>query len=235
MGATSRIIPGKIANINPEKVVVFLGEKNKYIEAERKIFPKGLMLNQQVKVNVIFLIEDRQTRIHSINKFIGFDNLLDERLSENTRLIKTFSVVRDPSQQSKLRSDLLDFYSQCVISACKIEPILEAAHIYPVANGGECSMGNSLLLRSDLHKMFDRGLITIDAESYLIKLSDSIKDFEQYADLLGKIAFLPSHEGLKTKLEWHNKNVFIVLQNNQNQEYSIDFHIAFLSSRILLR
>jgi putative restriction endonuclease len=113
----------------------------------------------------------------------------------------------------------LDFYSQCVISACKIEPILEAAHIYPVANGGECSMGNSLLLRSDLHKMFDRGLITIDAESYLIKLSDSIKDFEQYADLLGKIAFLPSHEGLKTKLEWHNKNVFIVLQNNQNQEY----------------
>jgi predicted restriction endonuclease len=219
MGATSRIIPGKIANINPEKVVVFLGEKNKYIEAERKIFPKGLMLNQQVKVNVIFLIEDRQTRIHSINKFIGFDNLLDERLSENTRLIKTFSVVRDPSQQSKLRSDLLDFYSQCVISACKIEPILEAAHIYPVANGGECSMGNSLLLRSDLHKMFDRGLITIDAESYLIKLSDSIKDFEQYADLLGKIAFLPSHEGLKTKLEWHNKNVFIVLQNNQNQEY----------------
>ncbi len=216
IGATSRVILGKIVDIQPKKVVLFLEERDTYVEAERKIFPKGLMLNQQVKVNVIFWIEEGYTRIHSINKFIGFVNLFDEKLSENTKFIKVFCVVRDPSQQAKLRSDLLDFYSQCVISACKIEPILEAAHIHPVANGGECSMGNSLLLRSDLHRMFDRGLITIDSESYLIKLSDSIKDFEQYADLSGKIAFLPSHKGLREKLEWHNKNVFLVSPNSQN-------------------
>ena len=40
-------------------------------------------------------------------------------------------------------------------------PVLEAAHIRPYAHGGEHRVDNGLLLRSDLHTLFDRGYVTV--------------------------------------------------------------------------
>lgn len=76
----------------------------------------------------------------------------------------TFSVrqVLARSGQPDFRAALMRVYNnRCAISGCAVEAVLEAAHIRAVGEGGDHSVGNGLLLRADLHSLFDRGLITI--------------------------------------------------------------------------
>ena len=58
-------------------------------------------------------------------------------------------------------------------------PVLQAAHIRPYALGGEHSLSNGLLLRSDLHTLFDLGYLTVEPKERKIVVSDRIKaEFE---------------------------------------------------------
>lgn len=54
--------------------------------------------------------------------------------------------------------------------------MLEAAHIQPFAQAGPNSVGNGLLLRSDLHKLFDKHYITIDADDKAVLISPRIRE-----------------------------------------------------------
>lgn len=60
--------------------------------------------------------------------------------------------------QTKFRQDLLKVYGQCLVTGCQYEPILEAAHIEPYFLGGTFAVENGLLLRADMHTLFDLGL-----------------------------------------------------------------------------
>jgi putative restriction endonuclease len=94
-------------------------------------------------------------------------------------------------------------------------PVLEAAHIKPYSEGGRHELPNGLLLRSDLHKLFDEGYITVDCGDRRIVVSGRIREeFENgrdYYQLHGRAirvpadpAWLPSAENL----EFHSRNVF---------------------------
>ena len=52
-------------------------------------------------------------------------------------------------------------YGQCAVTREHSLPALEAAHIVPCAENGVHDIPNSLLLRADLHKLFDRGYVTV--------------------------------------------------------------------------
>ena len=52
--------------------------------------------------------------------------------------------------------------SLCMPTA-KTLPILDAAHIQPYAEGGEHSVTNGLLLRTDIHRLFDLGYVTVSS------------------------------------------------------------------------
>ncbi|GAB3637052.1 hypothetical protein GCM10027422_26420 [Hymenobacter arcticus] len=54
--------------------------------------------------------------------------------------------------------------------------MLEAAHIQPFSQAGPNSVGNGLLLRSDLHKLFDKHYITIDATDQVVRISSRIRE-----------------------------------------------------------
>lgn len=53
------------------------------------------------------------------------------------------------------------FRRACAVTGEKALPTLEAAHIRPYADGGEHVIGNGLLLRSDVHRLFDRGYVPV--------------------------------------------------------------------------
>jgi hypothetical protein len=64
--------------------------------------------------------------------------------------------------QARFRRTLLErFKSTCVITGCVTEIVLEAAHIKPVSEFGSDAVDNGLLLRADLHRLFDYGRISI--------------------------------------------------------------------------
>ena len=53
---------------------------------------------------------------------------------------------------------------RCAVTASGTFPSLEAAHIRPFADGGEHAVSNGLLLRTDVHRLYDRGYLSIDGD-----------------------------------------------------------------------
>ncbi len=49
----------------------------------------------------------------------------------------------------------------CAVTRERTLPALEAAHIKPFAEGGEHEASNGVLLRRDIHSLFDAGYVTI--------------------------------------------------------------------------
>lgn len=118
--------------------------------------------------------------------------------------------------QGAFRVAVTDSYSRrCAISQERTLPVLQAAHIRPVTAGGHHSIDNGLLLRSDLHILYDRGYITVDKD-LIIRVSSRLKrDYDNgkiyYAHAGGKIA-VPSksvEQPDRLTLEWHSDTVFL--------------------------
>ncbi|WP_454775758.1 HNH endonuclease [Janthinobacterium tructae] len=105
--------------------------------------------------------------------------------------------------QRKFRDSLLAAYSQsCAISGCEIVELLEAAHIRPHANKPNYSVTNGLLLRADLHTLFDLGLLAVDAR-LRVRLAPALLSSE-YKNLEGKelrhpLSKMPNKEALEER------------------------------------
>jgi putative restriction endonuclease len=93
--------------------------------------------------------------------------------------------------------------------------VLEAAHIQPYAAGGRHSIQNGLLLRSDLHTLFDRGYVTVTPEAHLEvsrRIREEFENGHEYYALHGRDLRLPKQPDSQPApdlLRWHNENVFL--------------------------
>jgi len=118
--------------------------------------------------------------------------------------------------QGAFRALVLDAYAGvCAVTKHKIRPTLEAAHIRPVAEGGENAVANGLLLRSDVHRMFDRGLVSIDSD-YRLRVSSSLRtqfgNGDEFYEREGSVIVMPREERLRPNrelLDWHLQQKFI--------------------------
>jgi len=117
--------------------------------------------------------------------------------------------------QGSFRVIVTDAYGRrCAVTREKALPVLIAAHIRPFAEGGEHRVDNGLLLRSDLHILFDRGYVTVTPE-YRLEVSGRLRtDFdngEEYFAWSGQqisVPPVPEHRPKPEFLAWHNENRF---------------------------
>ena len=94
--------------------------------------------------------------------------------------------IRLRQGQPGFRSRLLDAYDwRCCVSSADVAEVLEAAHIEPHATGGSMTTTNGLLLRADLHTLFDLGLLVVDTSSWTVRLHDRIRATAQGVELHG--------------------------------------------------
>jgi hypothetical protein len=97
--------------------------------------------------------------------------------------------------QSKFRERLIRRYGQaCQISRCAFAGLVEAAHIRPYVLSNENGAQNGLLLRSDLHTLFDLGLLAIDPASMAVALHSDLRDMG-YAQFDGQQLFTNGTSG----------------------------------------
>lgn len=88
--------------------------------------------------------------------------------------------------QPQFRRALIDEYAgACAISGCTVEALLEAAHIIPYLGPHTNDVSNGLLLRADLHKLFDLYMLRIDPQARTVHLCDELKASE-YAPFEGR-------------------------------------------------
>lgn len=128
----------------------------------------------------------------------------------------TPSLVTPRLGQGSFRVLVTDAYRyRCAMTSERTLPVLEAAHIRPFAKGGEHTLSNGLLLRSDLHKLFDLGYVTVDPKEKKILVSDRIKaEFEngrEYYKLRGEKLVTPDNPLAMPSLEsltYHAEHVF---------------------------
>jgi putative restriction endonuclease len=120
-------------------------------------------------------------------------------------------VLVRPEQQA-FRNIITQAYDRkCAISGEKTLPVLEAAHIQPYAAAGPSVVSNGLLLRSDLHRLFDSRYLTVDADSMQVVVSSRIrKEFSngvEYYQFDGRKLRVPkeTQEGpMREYLQYHN-------------------------------
>ncbi len=124
------------------------------------------------------------------------------------------ALRRVRQHQGPFKTGLLKRYSgRCVVTDCRIESILIAAHIKDHAACGVNDLTNGLLLRADIHALYDAGLLKIDINklspenSLLITLDEEIKSSVDYKQIHNKIITFGSPALMPNKdyLEWKNR------------------------------
>ncbi len=124
-------------------------------------------------------------------------------------------LVRPRLGQGTFRVLVTDTYRRrCAVTGERTLPVLEAAHIRPVAAGGDHRLDNGLLLRSDLHTLFDRGYLAVSRELRLLvsrRLKADFDNGEHYRQFAGQPVWVPERPEARPRpefLEWHRDTVF---------------------------
>jgi putative restriction endonuclease len=118
--------------------------------------------------------------------------------------------------QGTFRVAVLEAYSRaCCVTAERSLPALEASHIRPYASAGPHEVSNGLLFRADLHRLFDKGYVTVTPELRLevgARLRDEFHNGHSYHPLHGSRLRVPRDASLRPSsrcLQWHNQRVFL--------------------------
>ncbi|MGB4056558.1 MAG: HNH endonuclease signature motif containing protein [Alphaproteobacteria bacterium] len=92
---------------------------------------------------------------------------------------KVLREIDSRQGQGKFKDSLMKAYGgTCAISGCSVKEVLEAAHIIPYKDMPNDQVTNGLLLRSDLHVLFDRDLIKIDPDTYTVEIAEELVETE---------------------------------------------------------
>lgn len=117
--------------------------------------------------------------------------------------------------QTAFKAVVLTAYDgRCAITGSKIRPVLQAAHILPLPRGGEHRLDNGVLLRSDVHTLFDRGYLGIDTKYRLMvspQLRDDFGNGNEYFQREGDVISTPRRRLDRPNREflaWHAEAVF---------------------------
>jgi len=126
-------------------------------------------------------------------------------------------IVKPRLGQGAFRVLVTEAYQRrCAITGEKTLPVLHAAHIKPYSLNGPHAVSNGILLRQDLHTLFDRGYLTV-TEDYHVEVSRRIKEDygngRDYYALRGKqILEIPQSvqdRPAREYLRWHNEEVYL--------------------------
>lgn len=110
------------------------------------------------------------------------------------------------------------YKNSCCISKMKVTTpyniqMIDACHIHPISQSYNDHITNGIALSPNLHRAFDRGLITIN-QDYIVRVSPAIEENSTSYSLSqfeGRKIILPenySHFPSKESLEWHNKEIY---------------------------
>ncbi len=97
--------------------------------------------------------------------------------SDDDRRELAYRRVRERQGQTDFRKMLICRYgSKCMISRYGVFEVVEAAHIHPYRGDEDNHPENGLLLRADLHTLFDVDLLGIEPQTLVVKIHPSLKE-----------------------------------------------------------
>jgi putative restriction endonuclease len=126
------------------------------------------------------------------------------------------TLIRPRLGQGAFRILVTDAYQRrCAITGERTLPALEAAHIKPYADGGSHEPNNGLLMRRDIHALFDSGYVTVTPELRFHvsrRIKEEFENGRDYYRMHGQDVALPQSPSRRpdaTALRWHNEDRFL--------------------------
>ena len=126
------------------------------------------------------------------------------------------TLIRPRLGQGAFRIGVTDVYQRrCAVTGERTLPILDAAHIRPYGAGGDHEITNGLLLRTDVHRLFDLGYVTVSGDGRFEvgrRLKDDFENGRHYYAMHGQRVALPDDTGMRPSsdaLEWHQTNKYL--------------------------
>jgi hypothetical protein len=160
------------------------------VEIASKEYIKGEVFTEKT------IIKDITNLLKVYEYSVGIDK---KSLHERVR------VEVNKRNQAAFQRKIHKQYKECRITGSKLKKILEAAHIVPHCDSADDSIDNGMLLRSDIHKLYDKFLLGI-SEKGILSISNELKNTE-YEYL----------EGLQLKGLRPNKNVALNLSKTYSK------------------
>ena len=123
-------------------------------------------------------------------------------------------VVQPRLGQGTFRIAVTSVYGACAVSGEHSLPALDAAHVRPYADGGAHALPNGLLLRADIHRLYDAGYVTVTPD-YRFRVSHDLagdfhngREYERFAGRAITVPRAPLDQPNREILEWHEAEVF---------------------------
>lgn len=151
-----------------------------------------------------FTVEQWDHKVHDVGLYDDLE-VQDYRLIAETFDPDAYKHDRDVRLQALairngqgiFRAQLLMAYNKrCAVTGSPAVPALDAAHIHPYGGRETNNVTNGLLLRTDVHKLFDLGLIAIDT-STMTEIVSPILQGTEYEEYHGRPLLFPKHPSLK--------------------------------------
>jgi putative restriction endonuclease len=125
------------------------------------------------------------------------------------------ALVRPRLGQGAFRILVTDNYSRrCAVTGERTLPALDAAHIRPFSDGGKHEVSNGILLRRDIHSLFDSGYVTITPDLKLEvsrRIKEEFENGRHYYAMHGSGLTAPDDPRRRPNLkalQWHNEHLF---------------------------
>lgn len=130
------------------------------------------------------------------------------------RVRTSMSIVRRVGQAEFRRRLLRAYQGRCAITGCDVPQALEASHILPYRGRQTSETSNGLLLRADVHTLYDLGLLDLHEDTLSVLVSPKLRD-TVYGDLAGKrltvpasLSDRPSADALRIRRHWTRVDSF---------------------------
>jgi hypothetical protein len=149
-------------------------------------------------------------RIITISVLIGRGRStpVDEAVQEIARLKRQVEQATRPDQQAFRGKIRRNYQDKCAVTAYATPAAFEAAHISTRKGSDDNSAANGILLRSDIHALFDSFLITLSEDGAAIEVSSELKD-PSYRFLRTAVVTRPNNEPpSKENIQEHRKLFF---------------------------
>jgi putative restriction endonuclease len=143
------------------------------------------------------------------------DFLPDFSVLEQDNRTTGLRAVAERQGQGAFRLRVMDAYQwRCSVTTEHALPVLDAAHIQPYMAPASNHVQNGLILRTDLHRLYDGGYITLTPDHRLEvsrRLREEFDNGEEYYRMQGRSLTLPDTAALRPSrdaLLWHADHVF---------------------------
>ncbi|MFQ5635144.1 MAG: HNH endonuclease [Gammaproteobacteria bacterium] len=113
---------------------------------------------------IVRLSESEQARL----------NAFDPQSTKEGRELIVENITRRRGQPPLRQSLLVAYDYTCAVTGCNAPDALEAAYIIPYRGKYTHHTSNAILLRADVHTLFDLGKVAVDTRSMTIVVSDEL-------------------------------------------------------------